>query len=142
MAISTLRIAPSSQRPRRRAGASTSGSRRSTVQSELGSDLPHGRDYKGDVLVEIHPQRLGAVDDVVPAHLPGESLVLHSLADGASFQTVERLVGTHQRGSGYEPRQLVDGEERLVHEADPGHAVLVVMTADGVDDGVGVFLVL
>jgi len=85
------------------------------------------------VLVEVDAQLLSPVAHLVAVDGGGEARLLELLLDRLGRQPVDAL-GAH-RGTGHdEARQLVDGEQRLLHRGLAGHAQEVGVRGDRADD--------
>src|SRR5438067_1822992 len=86
-----------------------------TGEPQLRRDATHCLDDERDVLVQVHTELGGAVYYILPVHTPGEGFVLHLLPHRSCLEIVETLVGTHQRGCGYQASELVHRRQRLIH---------------------------
>ena len=72
--------AASARAIQRRRWAGFSGLLQRAAQAQGVGGPPHGLDDEGDVLVQVHPEFLRPLEDVLAVYLPGEGFVLHSLA--------------------------------------------------------------
>src|SRR5581483_9103731 len=95
---------PAAPRGRRR--------RRLAGKPELAGDRAQGGDDVPDVVVELDPELLGALVDVLAMHAGGERRLLQLLPHRLRREPVEPR-RSHERTRVHEAGELVAGEERL-----------------------------
>src|SRR5437762_533031 len=104
------------------------------AETDLGGDLRQRRHDERDVLVEVDTELGGAAVDVVTVDGARESFVLELLPDRRRLEAGDHPPGTHERDRVDKSRQLVAGVERAIEPGDAGHAAVVGVGQDGMDD--------
>ena len=100
------------------------------VELEVVGVLLQRGDHEREVLVEVDAQLLGARAQLVAVDRGRERRRLHLLLDGLRRQAVD-AGRAHIRAGHEEARQLVDGEQRLLHRRVARDAEEIGMRRDG-----------
>ena len=88
------------------------------------------------MLVEVDPDQLGALVDLVAVHAGREGRLLQLLAHGLWLQGVD-AVRAHEAAGVNEARQLVAGEQRPFERGVPWHREVLGVGEHGLDDFLG-----
>src|SRR4051794_24771849 len=92
---------------------------------------PECLEHEADVLVERNTELFGSPDDILPAHTPGERLVLELFLHAGNFQVLQTAGGTDEGACDEEAGQLVDCEECASHRCIARDVAVAGVTENG-----------
>lgn len=103
-------------------------------ESKLVRPRLHSLDAELNVGIEIYIHPRGTVDNILTIHGPGESFVLHLLADAFDFHVKNRPGGFDVGDGREESGQFVAGEEGLLEQGFARYAGEIGVGEDGAAD--------